>query len=47
MGAVYYPMVNRDGVDMDWLAWSMVYVAGNGVSAATRLLPEGGRYLGR
>ena len=25
MGAVYYAMVNRDGVDMDWLAWSMVY----------------------
>jgi putative ABC transport system permease protein len=25
MGAVYYAMVNRPGVDMDWLAWSMVY----------------------
>jgi putative ABC transport system permease protein len=25
MGAVYYAMVNRDGVDKDWMAWSMVY----------------------
>jgi predicted permease len=25
MGAVYYAMVNRPGVDMDWLARSMVY----------------------
>ena len=26
MGAVYYAMVNRSGVDMEWLARSMVYV---------------------
>ena len=26
MGAVYYAMINREGVDMDWLARSMVYV---------------------
>jgi hypothetical protein len=26
LGAVYYAMVNRDGVGMDWLANSMVYV---------------------
>ena len=25
MGAVYYAMINREGVDMDWLAHSMVY----------------------
>ena len=26
IGAVYYAMINRDSVDMDWLARSMVYV---------------------
>jgi predicted permease len=26
MGAIYYPMVTRPGVDMDWLARSAVYV---------------------
>ena len=26
LGAVYYAMINREGVDMDWLARSMVYV---------------------
>ena len=37
-GAVYYPMINRPGVDMDWLAGSMAYVVRSNVPPAT-LLP--------
>ena len=35
MGAVYYAMVNREGVDMDWLARSMVYAVRTTMPPAT------------
>jgi hypothetical protein len=38
MGAVYYAMINRPGVDMDWLAGSMAYVVRSSLPPTT-LLP--------
>ena len=38
MGAVYYAMINRPGVDMDWLAGSMAYVVRSPLPPTT-LLP--------
>jgi putative ABC transport system permease protein len=35
MGAIYYAMVNRDSVDMDWLARSMVYAVKTTTPPAT------------
>jgi putative ABC transport system permease protein len=35
MGAVYYAMMNREGVDMDWLARSMVYAVRTSLPPAT------------
>ena len=47
VGAVYYAMVNRPGVDMDWLARSMVYaVRTTGASPPAALLPAVRRALG-
>jgi predicted permease len=39
MGAIYYPMVNRPGVDMEWLARSAVYVVRSSASPNT-LMPS-------